>query len=210
MELLRVLQERRFYRVGGSEEVAVDVRVVAATNVDLAEAVRAGAFRDDLYYRLNIFPIHLPPLRERRDGIPALAAHLLQRHARPGIEGFEPETLAALVRYDWPGNVRELENAIERALAVSDGPRIPLEALPDAVAAAARPRATTTDELRLTYREAVDLARDRASREYLVALMRELGGNVTAAAERAGVERETLHRLLKRHGIRSESFKEHS
>src|SRR5262249_43428471 len=147
--------------------------------------------------------------RDRRDDIPALAAHLLQRHARAGVEGFTPEALSALVHHDWPGNVRELENAIERALAVADGPRIPLEALPDSRAAATRPRATMAGELRLSFREAVDLARDRASREYLIALMRELGGNVTAAAERAGVERETLHRLLKRYGIRSDTFKEH-
>jgi two-component system response regulator HydG len=209
VKLTRVLQERVVRRVGATDERKVDVRVIAATHKDLAAAVAGGTFRDDLYYRLNIFPIHLPPLRERRDDIPALAAHLLARHARAGLEGFEPEALSALVRYDWPGNVRELENAIERALAVSDGPRVPIEALPDAVAVVARPRATTADELRLTFREAVDLARDRAAREYLVALMREVGGNVTAAAERAGVERETLHRLLKRHGIRSETFKEH-
>jgi two-component system response regulator HydG len=208
VKLARVLQERLVRRVGATEERRIDVRVIAATHKDLAAAVAAGSFREDLFYRLNVFPIHLPPLRERRDDIPALAAHLLARHARDAV-GFAPEALSALVRHDWPGNVRELENAIERALAVSDGPRIPLEALPEVVAAAARPRATTADELRLTYREAVDLARDRASREYLVALMRELGGNVTAAAERAGVERETLHRLLRRYGIRSESFKEH-
>ncbi len=209
VKLTRVLQERTLRRVGATDERNVDVRVIAATNVDLAAAVGAGKFRDDLYYRLNIFPIHLPPLRDRRDDIPALAAHLLARHARKDerIEGFTPEALSALVHYDWPGNVRELENAIERALAVSDGPRIPLEAVPDAVAAAGRPRATTTDELRLTYREAVDLARDRASREYLIAVMRECGGNVTLAAERAGVERESLHRLLKRYGVRADMFK---
>jgi two-component system response regulator HydG len=210
VKLTRALQERVVRRVGATDERKVDVRVIAATHKDLTAAVAAGRFRDDLYYRLDIFPIHLPPLRERRDDIPALTAHMLQRHARADgrVEGFTPEALAALVRYDWPGNVRELENAVERALAVSDGPRVPLEALPEAVAAAARPRATTADELRLTFREAVDVARDRAAREYLVALMRELGGNVTAAAERAGVERETLHRLLKRYAIRSESFKD--
>jgi len=210
VKLTRVLQERTVRRVGATDERKVDVRVIAATHGDLGAAVAAGKFRDDLFYRLNIFPIQLPPLRERRDDIPALAAHLLERHAaRVGskLDGFTPEALSALVRYDWPGNVRELENAIERALAVSDAPRIHLEALPDAVGAASRPRATTADELRLTYREVVDLARDRASREYLVALMRETAGNVTQAAERAGVERETLHRLLKRYGIRSDAFK---
>jgi DNA-binding NtrC family response regulator len=210
VKLTRVLQERTIRRVGATDERKVDVRIVAATHADLGAAVTAGKFREDLFYRLNIFPIQLPPLRERRDDIPALAAHLLEKHAARvtgKVDGFTPEALSALVRYEWPGNVRELENAIERALAVSDAARIPVEALPEPVAAAGRPRATTADELRLTYREMVDLARDRASREYLVALMRETGGNVTHAAERAGVERETLHRLLKRHGVRSDAFK---
>ena len=112
------------------------------------------------------------------------------------------------MKYTWPGNVRELENAIERALAVTDGPRIELEALPNEVAAVLRPRATHGTEMHLSYREVVDLARDRASREYLIALMRELGGNVTEAARRAGMERESLHRLLKRYGVRSEDFKQ--
>jgi DNA-binding NtrC family response regulator len=186
------------------------VRVIAATHVDLSAAVAAGRFRDDLYYRINVFPIVIPPLRDRREDIPALAAHFLGKHgaartSRP--QGFTPEALSALLRYDWPGNVRELENAIERALAVTDGERIELESLPDVVAASARPRLTTARETQLSYREVVDLARDRASREYLVALMREFSGNVTAAARQAGVERETLHRLLKRYRIRADSFK---
>jgi DNA-binding NtrC family response regulator len=210
VKLNRVLQERRVRRVGATDERPIDVRVVAATNVDLKARVAAGQFRDDLYYRLNVMPIQLPPLRERREDIPILAAFLLERHGarreeRP--EGFTTEALAALVQYAWPGNVRELENAIERALAVTDGSRIELEALPDEVAAVLRPRATRGTETHLSYREVVDLARDRASREYLIALMRELGGNVTEAARRAGMERESLHRLLKRYGVRSEDFK---
>jgi two-component system response regulator HydG len=197
--------------VGANDERPIDVRVIAATNVDLKARVAAGQFREDLYYRLNVLAIALPPLRERRDDIPVLAAFLLERRAarRPGApEGFTAEALTALVQYAWPGNVRELENAIERALAVTDGARIELEALPDEVAATLRPRITRGTESRLSYREVVDLARDRASREYLIALMRELGGNVTEAARRAGMERESLHRLLKRYGVRSEDFKQ--
>ena len=210
VKLNRVLQERRVRRVGATEEREVDVRVIAATNVDLKGRVAAGQFREDLYYRLNVLAIALPPLRERREDIPVLAAFLLERrgarrHGAP--DGFTPDALSALVQYAWPGNVRELENAIERAIAVTDGPRIELEALPDEVAATLRPRVTRGTESRLTYREVVDLARDRASREYLIALMRELGGNVTEAARRAGMERESLHRLLKRYGVRSEDFK---
>ncbi|MFN0253867.1 MAG: sigma-54-dependent transcriptional regulator [Kofleriaceae bacterium] len=210
VKLNRVLQERRVRRVGATDELPIDVRIIAATNVDLKARCAAGRFREDLFYRINVIHIELPPLRERREDIPALAAFLLERHGarreeRP--EGFTEEALSALVNYAWPGNVRELENAIERALAVTDGPRIELEALPTEVAAVLRPRATHGTEMHLSYREVVDLARDRASREYLITLMRELGGNVTEAARRAGMERESLHRLLKRYGVRSEDFK---
>jgi two-component system response regulator HydG len=213
VKLNRVLQERTVRRVGADAEHKVDVRVIAATNLDLRARITDGHFREDLFYRLNVLPIHLPPLRERREDIPVLAAFLLERHGarhRAAPDGFTAEALSALVRYDWPGNVRELENAIERALAVSDGPRIELEALPDEVAQAQRPRLTRSSETQLGYREIVDLARDRASREYLIALMRELNGNVTEAARRAGIERESMHRLLKRYGVRSEEFKNRS
>jgi len=209
VKLNRVLQERAVRPVGGTSEHPVDVRVIAASNVDLKAAVQAGRFRDDLYYRLNIFPIALPPLRDRRDDIAALAAVFVDRHARPGHgEGFTPEALGALLEYDWPGNVRELENVVQRALAVSDGPRIGVAALPEEVGAAALPHRPPGARIEaLTYREMLDLAKDRATRDYLVALMKDVAGNVTQAAERAGVERESMHRLLKRHGIRSDDFK---
>ena len=211
VKLNRVLQERKVRRVGATDERSLNVRVVAATNVDLRARIAAGQFREDLFYRLNVLHLELPALRDRREDIPALAAFLLDRHAtarsdRP--QGFTTEALAALVQYPWPGNVRELENAIERAIAVTDGARIELEALPAEVAAMQRPRVTDGAETQLVYREVVDLARDRASREYLIALMREFGGNVTEAAPRAGMERESLHRLLKRYGVRSEDFKQ--
>jgi DNA-binding NtrC family response regulator len=210
VKLTRALQERAVRRVGGAEERKVDVRVLAATNVDLKEAVRQGNFREDLFYRLNIFPIHLPPVRERREDIPALAALFLERHGRQwkdAPQGFTPEALSVLVRYDWPGNVRELENAIERALAVSDGPRIEINALPEEMARMGRSRFLNKKMTNLTYREVVNLAQDRASHEYLIALMREFGGNVIKAAESAGIERESLHRLLRRYGIRTDIFK---
>ena len=213
VKLNRVLQERTVRRVGDSDEHPIDVRVIAATNIDLRARVASGQLREDLFYRINVLHIALPALRDRREDIPALAAFLLERQAvRRGsaIDGFTEEALSALVKYPWPGNVRELENAIERAIAVTDGPRIELEALPPEVAATLRPRATHGTEMHLTYREVVDLARDRSSREYLITLMRELGGNVTEAARRAGMERESLHRLLKRYGVRSEDFKQRS
>jgi DNA-binding NtrC family response regulator len=205
----RILQDRSVRRLGSTAERSVDVRVIAATKVDLKTAVAAGRFRDDLYYRLNVIRVHLPPLRERRDDIPILAAHFLELHGRKyrtQVEGFTAEALGALIRYDWPGNVRELENAIERALAVVDASRIPIEALPEEVLGT-QVRSQTSRLGLLSYRDAVELARDRASREYLIALMRECGGSVTQAAERAGMERESLHRLLRRYGLRSNEFK---
>jgi two-component system response regulator HydG len=211
VKLTRVLQERAVRRIGEAEERPVDVRILAATNVDLKEAVKEGKFREDLFYRLNIFPIRLPPLRERREDIPLLAALFLERHGRQQkspVTGFTPEALSALMRYDWPGNVRELQNAIERALAVSDGPRIGMEALPEEMPEAGGTLRVDSVAGSLTYHETVQLAVDRASRDYLGALMREFKGNVTKAAERAGIERESLHRLLKRYGMRSEMFKE--
>ncbi len=209
VKLNRALQERAIRRVGGTAENPIDVRVIAATNVDLKAKMAAGGIREDLYYRLNIFPIHVPPLRERRDDIPALAALFVERHARKDRhpEGFTAEALSALVDYDWPGNVRELENIVQRALAVSDGPRIGVGSLPEDLGAV-RPRGPAGARIEtLTYREVLELAKDRALRDYLVALMKDMNGNVTQAAERAGVERESMHRLLKRYGVRSEDFK---
>jgi DNA-binding NtrC family response regulator len=139
-----------------------------------------------------------------------LLAHFLDLHrARYAsrVEGFTPEALEALVRYAWPGNVRELENAVERALAVVDATRVPMEALPSDIASSSGRARLSATLGSLSFREVIELARDRASREYLVVLMQEFGGNVTKAAERAGVERESLHRLLKRYGLKSNEFK---
>jgi DNA-binding NtrC family response regulator len=195
-------------RVGDSAERAIDVRVIAATNIDLRAAVAAGRFREDLFYRLNVFPIRVPPLRERKDDIALLVALFVQRHRRDGqADGFTPDALGALLDYAWPGNVRQLENVVQRALAVSDGAKIGISALTDEVTAAQhRSRSGLKLEV-LSYRDMLDTARDRATRDYLVALMKDLGGNVTQAAERAGIERESMHRLLKKHGVRSEDFK---
>ncbi len=210
VKLTRALQERTVRRIGESQERTVDVRILAATNVDLKTEIRTGRFREDLYYRLNVFPLHLPPLRERADDIPLLVAALMDRHGKKNPRlptGLTPEALSAMAAYDWPGNVRQLENAIERALAVSDGQRIALEALPEEIVGAMPRRMLRSNSEHLTYREAINLAVDRASRDYLVALLREFCGNVTQAATKAGVERESLHRLLRRYGIRSEQFK---
>jgi two-component system response regulator AtoC len=189
--------------------VKIDVRIVAATHRDLREEVREGCFREDLFYRLNVIAVTLPPLRDRTEDVPLLATHFLEKHARAlrrDIAGIEPDALVRLAGHGWPGNVRELENTIERAVAVAGGDRISVADLPPEVAGA--PAAAPAGALAaLPYRDAVAGARDRVTREYLVALLTEFEGNVTRAAERAGLERESLHRLLRKHGLRSEDFK---
>lgn len=210
VKLTRVLQEREVRRVGDTRSTKIDVRVIAATLQDLKSEVQGGRFREDLYYRLNVFPIRLPPLRERQEDIPVLAAHFLEKYAhfyKRNISGMEPDALMALTRYPWPGNVRELANTVERAVAVCGGEQISLQHLPDDIRAAPAGVIPTEVLVKLPYRDAVDLSRDRTSVEYLTALMREFRGNVTRAAERAGMERESLHRLLKRYGTRADDFK---
>ncbi len=210
VKLTRVLQEREVRPVGGTRAHTVDCRVVAATLKDLKEEVVSGRFREDLFYRLNVFPIHLPPLRERKEDIPLLAEHFLRRHAtrmRRTLTGFSPDAMAALTRHTWPGNVRELSNAIERSCVLATEPVVRLEDLPAEVSGA--PGAAVPGQLLadLTYKEAMDLARDHATYAYLTAIMERFEGHVTRAAEHAGLERGSLHRLLKRHGLRSEDFK---
>jgi two-component system response regulator AtoC len=210
VKLNRVLQEREIRRVGENVAIQVDVRIVAATHRDLKAEVQAGRFREDLFYRLNVFPIRLPSLRERAEDVPLLAAHFLEKHARAmrrDIGGFDPDSLRLLASSAWPGNVRELENAVERAVAISSGPTIRVGDLPADLAVPVGPSAPGPALAAMPYREVVEQAQDRVSREYLVALLTEFRGNVTRAAARAGLERESLHRLLKKHGLRSDDFK---
>jgi len=210
VKLLRVLQDKEIRRVGETRPVQVDVRVVAATHRDLRATAAQGRFREDLFYRLNVFPVQLPPLRERKEDIPLLAAHLLDKHGKAmgrTLEGIAPEALRTLVGYPWPGNVRELENTIMRAVAVATGLLITERDLPAEVRERQEGVLPGGAAKHLPYRDALDLARDRFSREYLTALLRDFEGNVTRAAEHAGIERESLHRLLKRYSIRSDDFK---
>jgi DNA-binding NtrC family response regulator len=200
-KLLRVLQEREFQRIGSSETIRVDVRIVAATNVDLLEQIGRGRFREDLYYRLNVVPITLPPLRERREDIPQLAQHFLEKICR--LEGIElrrlaPEALARLAFYDWPGNVRQLENAIERAVALS-GDRELLTPQDFPIAGQRKPMGVSLEgrvpvpEVGLDYEETVG----RIERQILADALRQTQGNKTAAAEMLGLKRTTLSAKLK-------------
>jgi DNA-binding NtrC family response regulator len=196
MDLLRVLQERRFYRVGGSEEIEVDVRVIAATNRDLPKAVQAGTFRDDLYYRLNVITITVPPLRERREDIPLLAQHFVQRLShelgRPATEISE-EGLRVLLEREWPGNVRELENAIERALVTCRGNALTAEDFQFLHPHEAQPTAS--------WQPPTDMTLDEVERGVITAMLGRTGGNVKEAASLLGIDRSTLYDRIKKYGI---------
>ncbi len=197
-KLLRVLETRSFERVGGTESVKIDVRVIAATNRDLPAEVKEKRFREDLYYRLAVVTITLPPLRERREDVPGLASFFLARHAqRLGrrLEGFSPAALSRLVSYDWPGNVRELSNAVERAAVLSAGPLVRPEDLPEALVEGPASRG---DEVLPAYHEAVN----RAKRQVVAAALAQSHGSVTEAARALGLHPNYLHRLLNQLGLR--------
>jgi len=196
-KLLRFLQEREIERLGSTRPIRVDVRVIAATNRDLERAARAGTFREDLYYRLNVITLHLPPLRERREDVPLLASHFAaqtsRRLGRP-VAGFTPEARACLLRYDWPGNVRELANAVERALVLGEDDLIRPEDLPEAVLeAGAGPGAAVT-----RYHETLNETKKRL----ILAALAEAGGNVTKAGALLGLHPNYLHRLISNLGLR--------
>jgi len=195
VKLLRALQERTIMRVGGREAIAVDVRLVAATNLDLAEEVKAARFREDLFYRLSVFPIRVPSLRDRRDDIPLLAAHFLRRAASEyGIEAptIPPMTMRRLMEYEWPGNVRELENFIERSVIMHAGAKTIAFDPDDALH-----RRKEYDLVRTARAERWNL--ERLEREYILAVLDEVNGHQGHAAEVLGIDRRTLYRKLKQY-----------
>ncbi len=201
-KLLRVLQEQEFERLGGTKTIKVDVRLVAATHCHLATMVAGGRFRSDLYYRLNVFPVVLPPLRERPDDIPRLVRHFTQQFARRmgrRIEAIPSAVMEALARYPWPGNVRELQNIIERAVILSSGPTLQVP-LGDLQAPAVQ---TPTVEVRVSV-DAAALTLADAEREHILAVLRETGwvlGGPKGAAARLGLKRSTLQWKIKKLGI---------
>ncbi|HEY2991032.1 MAG TPA: sigma-54 dependent transcriptional regulator [Candidatus Binatia bacterium] len=191
-KFLRFLQEREFERVGGTKPIHVDVRIVAATNRDLEAAVKDGRFREDLYYRLNVIPIVLPPLRERKEDIPELANFFMQRFSSETKKSFAEivkEAEEKLLGYDWPGNVRELANVIERAVVLGQGPKITLQELPPRIVAG-EPRGRATP---LSYRDDVTAYR----RQLILSALTQTKGNRTAAAKALGLEKNYLSRLIK-------------
>ena len=198
VKLLRVIQEQEVRRVGATATGKVDVRIIAATNHDLAQWVKEGKFREDLFYRLNVVRIVVPPLRERREDIPMLAHHFLQTVCAENgqtVRGFAPETMTFLVQYAWPGNVRELENVIERAVSLTHGPLILPEDLPEEVR-----RAEPTPNIPVLHeREHVTL--DELEKRYLIKVLKDTGNNKVRAAKILGIDRCTLYRMAERFGI---------
>ena len=189
VHLLRVLEEKDITRVGGTEPVKVDTRLVSATNKDLKMAVKEGRFREDLYYRLNVVTIELPPLRERREDIPLLAQHFLAKFAvenQKEVSAFSPEAMDFIMNYHWPGNVRELENAIERAVILAKDNVITLAELPQEHLA---PLPSSLRDLR------------EVEREHILGVLAQTGGNYSEAARILGVTRMTLYNKAKAFGM---------
>jgi DNA-binding NtrC family response regulator len=221
VKLLRVLQEREFERVGDTETVRVNTRVVTASNRDLADEIAAGRFREDLYYRLNVVTIQLPPLRERREDIPELVEHFLQLYNEENdryVVHIRKEALQALQDYDWPGNVRELQNYVERAVVLAPGDELTLDLLPDEVLGRKPARRAMTPEpdlmrltedlvqrgLNLAGPDAGNLHNDivnRVERELIAQVLAAEGGVQIKAAARLGINRNTLHKKLKEYQL---------
>jgi Nif-specific regulatory protein len=197
-KLLRVLQEREFERVGGTRTISMNVRIVAATNRDLKAAITAGRFRADLYYRLNVIAIEMPPLRERKDDIPLLATYFLSKFGKKcnnrRLRGIAPEARLCLVAYDWPGNVRELENAIERAVVLGLTDQVQVEDLPEELLESVQP----VSGVSMTYHEAVK----EAKKQIILKALEQAGRNYAKAARNLGVHPNNLHRIIRSVGLR--------
>ncbi len=198
VKLLRVLQEREFEPLGSTKTIRVDIRLIAATNKDLEAEVKAGRFREDLYYRLNVVPINLPPLRNRREDIPLLAEHFLKVYREKNksfVRGFLPKTMDIMIRYDWPGNVRELENIVERSILLCRGEFISPEDLPASVRGA-------EEKDQSIFSIPPDMTLKEVEKEVIIQTLIDLKGSRTHAARKLGISRKTLQNKLKEYGIK--------
>jgi DNA-binding NtrC family response regulator len=218
-KLLRVIQEREFMRLGGTEQIKVDVRIVAASNVDLLTLVREGRFREDLYHRLNVIHLHLPPLRDRREDVPQLLLHFLERYCQENgkpLRQFTPAAMKLMMDYDWPGNVRELENVVERAVVLSTSERLDADLLPENIRSKEILRGVRLQLSEFmpplpgepSARTAADNAQpslfqimDEIERRIIVDMLERTGWNQTEAAERFQIPLSTLNQKIKRLGI---------
>lgn len=209
VKINRALQEKEIRRVGDTTDIPVDARVIASTNRDLDAALEAGEFREDLYYRLNVFPLQLPPLKERMEDIPALVEHFLRQYTGDQAAGYEVESavLELFASYPWPGNVRELQNAVERAVVLCEDRKIDRGLFPFLEAALGEYAPEVAAVAALPYREAMDRLTVSCQKQYLTEVLRRCGGNVTRAAEHAGIERESFHRLMRKCGVQADEIR---
>jgi DNA-binding NtrC family response regulator len=210
IKLLSVLQERTIQRLGGDKDIDVDVRIIAATNVDLKQMVAQGRFRSDLYYRLSVFPIEIPPLRERAEDIPGLVRFFLRearRLHRKDIRAVEPSVLDALKRYEWPGNIRELENLLERACILETSSILSPESFPTELFTEVLLETADLADGSLTLAEVRRLSLERAEQQYLKALLERHSGRIGEAARSAGIGPRQMHKLLTKYAIRKEDYK---
>jgi len=204
VKLLRALQERQIRRLGSNTLCKIDVRVLSATNRDLQKSAAAKTFREDLYYRLNVIHIQVPPLRDRRGDISLLASHFLNLFAashRKETHGISPDAMEALERYSWPGNVRELQNIVERAVVLAQGSRIETADLPRELCTVCSPDTLSVAAENLSFKQAKDQFIASFEKRYLIDLLNNAMGNISRAAKQAGIDRKTIHRLLKRHNL---------
>lgn len=209
-KLLRVIQEREFERLGGNARLSIRARFVVATHRDLEAEVEAGRFRKDLYFRISVVPIQIPPLRARKGDLPRLVEHLLKKLSRKlnrRMRGVSPEAMEILNSYDYPGNVRELENILERAIILTSGEVIPPTALPEGLQPSKDRQRNRVPIVSTDWREARELVIRVFEEQFVREALRATGGNVTAAAQRSGLERQSLQRLMQRYEVESGAFR---
>lgn len=211
-KLLRVLQEKEFKALGDNRIIKVDVRIIASTNQDLREKIRKGEFREDFFYRLNVLPVHLPPLRERREDIPLIVSHLLQRHGeklgKPGMR-ISSELMGIFMERQWEGNIRELENTVVRGMLFSSGEEIrPGDIGFDKIRQSGECVIPEKDFRGLSYKDAKEENLKHFNEIYIGNLLKQTGGNVTQAAQLCGLERQSLQQVMRRYGIAADAFRE--
>lgn len=198
VKLLRFIQERRIRKVGGNQEISVDVRIICASNKNVEEEIKKGKFREDLYWRINVFRIHIPPLRERKEDIEALAEYFLNKYSEElgkRVSGISPQALESMLSYNWPGNVRELQNAIKRAIILSESDFIKLEDLPEQLITIKE----ESQKIKSKFFEMRNRFLEDFERNYIISLYKEKNGDVKKMIEESGIPRSTLYRMIKKY-----------
>ncbi len=207
-KLLQAIQDQNFERVGGIKTVSVDVRLIAATNRNLVQTVKEGKFREDLFYRLNVFPIHIPPLRERTEDIPPLTDYFIEKFNRKlgsKVEGIDPEVRDCFLAYPWPGNIRELEHLVERMILMAEGPSLTLKLVPPEITnAASEPNLSNGEPAEIPGHDVLKSHMEQMERQIIARCLDECDGNVTRAAERLGLSRKGLQLKMIKHRLRKQ------